>query len=511
MTAASSLSLLDALGDQRLFGAHPAFRDLESWSAWLVFLAAVYGLPLAPAEIEVFRRHAGRAAYAPPPGGWREVVAIVGRQSGKSRIAALIASFEAALSPREPDGTLAYALLIAQDLRGAQRALFDYVESYFTEVPILAGMVESRTQDVLTLENRVAVACYPCRPEAVRGLRARVVVLDELAFFRSGDYRPQDREMLRAVRPTLATTGGRLIVLSSPYGQAGALWDLHRRHYGQDAASTLVWQASAPSMNPTLPRDYLERMREEDPEAYRSEVLGEFRSGVATFFEPEALDAVVVRGRRELEPADGVRYSAFVDPSGGSRDAFTLAVAHRDGERVVVDCVRAWRPPFNPSGVVAEAAKVLKSYGVSRVVGDRYAGEWPREQFRSHGVQYELSALDRSGLYLELLPLVNAGRVELPDVPDVLRELRGLERRRGSSGRDRVDHVPGAHDDLANAVAGAAHLVAARGRSFVGEGRIVDLRPLLRRGEDFHHDPREGSLAECIAARCRGAVLDGNR
>jgi len=37
----------------------------------------------------------------------------------------------------------------------------------------------------------------------------------------------------------------------------------------------------------------------------------------------------------------------------------------------------------------------------------------------------------------------------------LLRELRGLERRRSSAGRDRVDHRPGAHDDLANAVAGA--------------------------------------------------------
>jgi len=34
-------------------------------------------------------------------------------------------------------------------------------------------------------------------------------------------------------------------------------------------------------MNPTLPADYLERMAADDPEAYRSEVLGEFRTGIA--------------------------------------------------------------------------------------------------------------------------------------------------------------------------------------------------------------------------------------
>jgi len=290
----------------------------------------------------------------------------------------------------------------------------------------------------------------------VRGLRAKVAVVDELAFFTATDGRPTDVEMLRALRPALATTGGKLVILSSPYGQSGALWELHRRHFGRDDSTTLVWQADAVSMNPKLPADYLERMRQDDPEAYRSEVLGEFRSGVATFLDLEAIEACVIPGRRELPPATGVRYRAFVDPSGGSRDAFTLAIGHHADGRVIIDCLRAWPAPFNPSGVVDEAAALIKGYRVSRVTGDRYAGEWPREQFRSRGIRYGVSPLDRSALYLELLPRVNAGTVELLDDQTLLRELRGLERRRGTAGRDRVDHRPGAHDDRANAVAGIA-------------------------------------------------------
>jgi hypothetical protein len=62
---------------------------------------------------------------------------------------------------------------------------------------------------------------------------------------------------------------------------------------------------------------------------------------------------------------------------------------------------------------------------------------------------------------LDLLPAVNAGKVLLLDDAELLRELRGLERRRGTSGRDRIDHRPGQHDDRANAAAGALVLVAA--------------------------------------------------
>jgi hypothetical protein len=214
-------------------------------------------------------------------------------------------------------------------------------------------------------------------------------------------------------------------------------------------------------MNPTLPADYLDRMREDDPEAYRSEVLGEFRSGISTFFDPEVLAACVASGRRELAPVAGITYAAFADPSGGSRDAFTVAIGHRaEDKRTIVDVVRAWPAPFNPSGVVAEAAELLKSYRIFHVIGDRYACEWPREQFRSHGLQYTVADRDCSALYLSLLPAVNSGNVELPDDDKLLRELRGLERRRGTAGRDRVDHRPGSHDDRANAVAGLVALLA---------------------------------------------------
>src|SRR5207247_5985385 len=108
--ARSTFTVLDALRDPALFGGHPAFRNLDSWRAWLVFLAAAYGLGLAPEEEEIFKKHTGRSTYTPPPGGWKEVVAVVGRQSGKTRVAALLASFEAALATPEEDGTAIYCV-----------------------------------------------------------------------------------------------------------------------------------------------------------------------------------------------------------------------------------------------------------------------------------------------------------------------------------------------------------------------------------------------------------------
>jgi hypothetical protein len=457
--ALRAVTIVDALRDPQLLGGLPAFRDLSTWAAWIAFLKAFYGLALDAAELALFRQHTAR--QAPRTGGYAEACAIVGVQSGKSCIAGAVGAFEAAIraAATSRQGRTLYLPLIAQDLRGAQRVLFGYVRSAF-EAPLLHQMIVRETADALELENGTTVAVYPCRPSAVRGIGAPLVIVDELAFFVATDGRPTDREMLRAVRGRVAATGGRVLILSSPYGAAGALYDLHRQHYGREDALTLVWQGAAPQMNPTLPAEYLERMAQDDPDAYRSEVLGEFRAGLSTFLDPEALDAVVARGVRERAPEPGLRYAGFADPSGGRSDAFTAAVAHLDSSRVaVLDALRAWAPPFNPSGVVAEAAAFFRSYGVTTARGDKYAAEFVSEAFRANGIRYEPSELDRSGIYLELLPLVNSGRVRLLDLPELLREFRGLERRRGTAGRDRVDHGPRGHDDQANAVAGVLTLL----------------------------------------------------
>ena len=160
----------------------------------------------------------------------------------------------------------------------------------------------------------------------------------------------------------------------------------------------------------------------------------------------------------------GACYVGFTDPSGGSADGFALAVAHKEHETAVLDVVRERRPPFNPEAVVEEFAGVLHSYGVSSVTGDRYAGQWPGEQFMKRGVIYRASDKTKSEIYLESLPLLNGGRVDLLDNERLVAQICGLERRTARGGRDSVDHGPGGHDDLANAALGAARLAVGRPR-----------------------------------------------
>ena len=458
--------------DPELLGRLPHMRTPETQRAWDCWLRALYGLPIEDeADLDLFRVCTGR--QTPHVGGYPEGAAITGRQSGKTQCAADVVTFTAATAPADGSADGTYAVLVAQDMRGSMRAAFQYIRQAFERVPMLARMVAAQTAETITLTNGVTIAVYPCRPSAVRGIRALVAVADELAFYRTSDGNPVDTEMLRALRPALATTGGKLIVQSSPYGQTGALWELHRRAFGNESSTTLVWQATAPTMHVGLPADYLARMEADDPEAYRSEVLGEFRAGLATLLDPEALDACVAEWR-EQPPRDGVAYHVGADISGGQRDATTAAASFLDGDRVVIAAVRAWPAPHNPEQVMGEVVEFAKSYRCGhRIVADRYAAQFPARAAERHGARLEPSELDRSALYLELLPRVQAGTIVIPNDPATLRELRGLERKRGFAGKDRVDHRPGAHDDRANALALAAYLAGGRRRSHAGTVKLT--------------------------------------
>jgi len=126
----------------------------------------------------------------------------------------------------------------------------------------------------------------------------------------------------------------------------------------------------------------------------------------------------------------------------------------------VLDVLQAVAPPFDPETVVAGMAATLKSYSVREVTGDQYAGEWVPAAFGRHGITYKPSELSRSEIYLEVLPLFSQGRIELLDLPVLRTQLLLLERRTRAGGRDSVDHPRGAHDDHANAAAGALRLAA---------------------------------------------------
>jgi hypothetical protein len=476
------MTLAECLRDPNLFGRH--FRG-KSWRAWRSFLAALFAEAPRDEDLAVYRACTGREKW--PASAFGEAALIVGRRGGKSRILALIATYLATMrdySPSLAPGEVATIAVLAAD-RSQARAIFRFVSGLLRAVPLLQPLIARSDAEAIVLSNRVVIEITTASFRSTRGYSYAAVLADEVAFWRSDETSANpDVEILRALRPGLASIpGSMLLIASSPYAKRGELYSAFRRHYGKDDARVLVWKAATAEMNPQIDPAIIQEAYESDPEAARAEYGAEFRNDLADFVTRETVDAVTMWGRSELPPEPGVVYSAFCDPSGGVSDAMTLAVAHLDRRSVcVLDALIEVRPPFDPEQAVARCATLLRRYGVSTVAGDKYAGEWPRARFAEHGIAFEQSARPKSDLYGDLLPLLNARRVELLDLPRLSAELTGLERRTARSGRDSIDHAPGGHDDLANAVAG------------VLVGLDLDRRPPLVKLGDVLDDGRPPAL-----------------
>jgi hypothetical protein len=451
--SAAPVSIIEATQHTDLFAKW--FKDRETWKAWFVLLRAVFGLPLDEEQLALFRQHTGRSL--PALGGYFDVSLIVGRRGGKSLVLALIGTFLAALcdwSQYLTGGERGVVMILAADRRQAAVAL-KYVRA-FLDIPLLAGLIERETLDTIELRNGISIEVTTASYKTLRGRTVVAAIADELAFWSSEDSQNPDIEIINALKPAMATIpGARLLKASSPYARRGVLWTDYRKHYGNTESRTLVWKAATREMNPSVPQSFIDEQYEDDPASASAEYGAEFRSDVEAFVSREAVENCVVPGRLEIPPMANATYYAFTDPSGGSSDSMTLAVVHREGEKVVVDAIRESKPPFSPESVVAEYAALLKAYRISKVYGDHYAGLWPRERFEAHGITYMPSAKPKSDLYRDLLPLVNGGRVELLDHPKSINQLCALERKTARSGRDSIDHPPGQHDDVINAIAGA--------------------------------------------------------
>ena len=353
------MNIIETMNDPQLF--EPWFKG-ASWDAWRTVLKASAALPLSKAETKLFRKLAGRS---PPRRPIREAWHIIGRRGGKDSATSLQAAYAAAFFDPETAklrrGERAVVMCLAVD-RDQSKIVLGYIKSYFADIPFLKCMVENETQYGLALNNNVDIVVATNDFRSVRGRSIVTAVLDEVAYWRSDISASPDIEVYNAIKPGTLTVKGHIIGISSPYKKSGLLYDKWREHYGKNG-DVLVTRAPSMTMNPLLDAKEIEREIERDPAKGRAEWLAEWRDDLSNFLDRTLIESAVDHGVLVRPPIPNVvRYHAFADPSGGASDAFTLAIAHKENEAVILDCLVERKPPFNPHAVCAEFAQALQQY-----------------------------------------------------------------------------------------------------------------------------------------------------
>lgn len=444
----------------------PGSFEGDSWEPWKAVLSGAFGLPMDANHLETFKALAG--GREAPTSRVRELFVIGGRRMGKSNTTAGVAVYLGTIGA-ELDGLLdklkpgerGVIQVIAVD-RDQAKVLLGYINGMLDASPILSAMVVKRNTESIDLNNKVSIQVATNSFKSVRGRTSIATLMDECAFYKDENSASPDIELYRALSPSLATTGGVLIGISSPWAKKGLLYRKYRKHFGKNT-DVLVIQAATEQMNPSIDRRIIADALEEDPEAHKSEWMGLFRDGISDFITREALDAVT-RPAPLIRPYDRrYKFLGFADPAGGGQsanaDEYTLAIGHHEDGVLVIDRVDAARGI--PAEITERFAGILSEYGVRRINLDRFAGSWPSDEFEKHGIKCEHSPKTRSELYIDSLQAITSGRVEFPPDQVMLRQWQNLERRTARSGRSTVDHPPGHHEDRANAVAG---LIALHGQ-----------------------------------------------
>lgn len=462
-TKLTDLSILDAIERKDLFAPwfkKRFFQTSGTWDRWFSFLKVLFGLELNEQDIELFKACTGRSDI--PEGGFSECWLCCGRRAGKSFVISLVAVFLACFADWRPflqhgeRGTIA---IIAVD-RAQCQTIFRYITRLIEGVHVLKPLIGRQTNDLIELTNQINIEITTASFQTIRGRTLVAALCDEIAFWSSEGASP-DNAVLSAIRPALGTIpGSMLLCASSPYAKKGALFDNYSRYYGKDGAETLIWQSPTKTINPTFSQRIIDAAMEKDAADARAEYFAQFRDDVSGWADRKLIEGCVQYGCTVRAPIQGLSYKAFCDPSGGSKDLFTAAVAHDEGGTAVLDCLIEVKAPFNPDEATAQIADVIRSYGIKKCVSDRYAAAWPVSAFAKHGITLAHSERDRSQIYLDALPLFTTGRCRLVDNEKLVTQFAGLVRTTSPSGRDKIDHGKTGADDLCNSAAGALVLTA---------------------------------------------------
>lgn len=486
VTVREALESKDWLGS--MIGA-PSFLVMRT------LMIAAMGERLTESELETFTQITGRTAA--PTAAVEELWIIAGRRSGKTLATAVLGAYLA--------GCVDYRAVLARGERGTlpilagstqqAHSVLNIAKGIFTGIPRFAALVDSITADTISLKNRVDIQIRPASFRTIRGITAVAAIAEECSMWQAEDFgsRNPDKEILAAVRPSLATTGGPLFAIGSPHARRGETWKTFQKHFGPNGNPAIL-VANGPTLlfNPSIKQGVVDRAYEDDPAVAASEWGGQFRNDLDSYVAPEVVAACTARDVHQIEFAKGVRYLAHVDPSGGAQDSFTCAIGHVENEVGVLDVLLEHRPPFRdggPARVAEEFSEVIKSYGLFEVTGDRYAAGFNTEAFRKHGVEYRHAELTTSDYFSGFLPILNSGRVRLLDHRRLAAQLCSLERRASRIGaKDSISHPPGGHDDCAAAVAGLmVRLVGTR------DYRITSFHPPL-----VHYNSSGGSIEQGI-------------
>jgi hypothetical protein len=390
--------------------------------------------------------------------GKQRLVPRVGRRGGKSSTLCRVAVIETLHGLHDvPPGDIGYFAIVSVSKEEATARL--------TTIKAILSVLGIRFRPVdygIVVDGRnLGFKVYAATIAGVSGFTAIGFLADEVAKWRDKDTGANPAsEVLASLRPTLATQkNAKSILSSSPWSTL----DAHAEAFDQgDTDAQMV--ASAPTWvaNPTITEDDTHRLEPDEPTRMREYGAVPMSSGTQFWFAADAIKAAV-RPWLEL-PAKAE--PGTVKTAGGDlafiHDSAALVIGHHVGKRFRVGDIIERQPapgaPLKPGEVVRDFARELVRAGVESMMADGHYKATVYEHFEEFGLNFLSAPVTVTDPYVRFRVLLNGGRVDLPDHPRLLQQLKGVIWRPTPNGAITIllPRQGGGHGDLVSALVLAA-------------------------------------------------------
>jgi hypothetical protein len=360
-------------------------------------------------------------------------------------------------------GQKAVALIMAPNDK-LRREVANYARGAVRSKPELESMVVDDSADGFGLRRpdgksvRFETGVATAGGYGARGRALTDFALDECAFFRDSSFKVNDEEIFRAGSARVLP-GGQTIVASTPWAQAGLLYELHKRNFGHPVDALVAHAPTLAIHDSPMTRAIVEREMARDPDNAAREFEAKFMtSGTTVFFEAAAIDAALDETPFEVQPGD--QLAAGADFGFRSDSSALMVVAKRGGMLHVFDGAEE-RPedgaPLKPSVTVKSfAAKIAGKCG--HLMADQHYREAIAEHLDDGGVTYIPAPNSPSDTYVRARMLLREGKVRIHGLPfrdRLIAQMREVQGRPTAGGGISVMHprwAKGGHGDICAAL-----------------------------------------------------------
>lgn len=373
----------------------------------------------------------------------RRIVVRWPRQSGKTRT---LAAYTVWFSAFHAGSTT----LIVAPSRRQSMIVNDQIRSLLGGMPrsIYAQLVEKLMRTSIYLKNGSRIVALPNSENLLRGYTADLIIVDEAAFFRN-----DEGVFLNILFPMLATTNGRLIVSSTPWGKDTLFYRFNMSDGWERLHATWRDAAGEGVYKPEFVEE-IERLRDAQPLVYRMEYEAEFAEDVDTWLTQDLI-AKSVSSNIDYLPFDRhVKGDFYVGVDLGERvDYSAVAVVRSRGSLLELVHMQRFGLGTNLAAVIGYVRILRQNWETIRAVyiDNTKHGDYIIQDFHEAGIP------EAEGIYFTqeskqemaqiLRQRMQEEALQIPFDRSLIDELNAEKYQLTKTGRILLSHPPEAHDD----------------------------------------------------------------